>query len=189
MRFARRATLGEVALRVGDVLRRHGIRAVLTGGACAYLRSGGLHSSLDVDLVLTSPPTRGALDAAMAEIGFRRRGDHYTHPGLSFIVEFPPGPLALGTDNSVRAVLYRRGRWATLALSATDSCRDRLAAFYHWNDRQALSVAVAIALRNVVRMRTIRDWSRSERAEARCQEFEDEVARARSRRRRRRSTR
>lgn len=184
MKLARRATLGEVALRVGDALRRRGIKAVLTGGACAHLRSGGIHSSLDVDLVLTSLPTQRELDDAMAGLGFRRRQDRYVHPAVRYVVEFPRGPLALGTDHSVRAVLLRKGRWATLALSATDSCRDRLAAFYHWHDRQALAVAVAIALRHRVRMRTIRMWSSAEGAESRFEEFEQELARARKQRRR-----
>lgn len=181
------ATLGEVALRVGDALRRNGIKAVLTGGACAHIRSGGFHSSLDVDLVLTSLPAQRELDDVLAGLGFRRRRDRYVHPEMKYVVEFPRGPLALGTDHSVRAVLFRKGNWATLALSATDSCRDRLAAFYHWNDRQALSVAVAIALRNPVRMRIIREWSRIEGAEAKCEEFERELARARPRPRPRRS--
>lgn len=30
-------------------------------------------------------------------------------------------------------------------LSATDSCKDRLAAYFHWNDRAALSQALAVA--------------------------------------------
>jgi hypothetical protein len=183
VRFRRGATLGEVALRVGDILRRRRIRAVLTGGACAHIRSGGFHSSLDVDLVLTSLPAQRDLDDALGELGFRRQRDRYVHRETRVVVEFPRGPLAIGTDHSVRAVLLRKGRRSTFALSATDSCRDRLAAFYHWNDRQALSVAVAIALKNRVRMRTIREWSRIESAEARCEEFERELTRARGRHR------
>jgi hypothetical protein len=183
VKLGRKATLGEVALRIGDALRKQGIRAVLTGGACAHLRSGGMHTSLDVDLVLTSTPSQRELDAAMADLGFRRRRDRYVHPEVRYVVEFPRGPLALGADHAVRPVLLKKGRWATLALSATDSCRDRLAAFYHWHDRQALSVAVAIALRHPIRLTAIRAWSRNEGAASQCEEFERELAAARNRRR------
>ena len=57
--------------------------------------------------------------------------------------------------------LRRRGA-RTLALSATDACRDRLAAYYHWTDRQSLAVAVSIARLNRVSLAKIRAWSRSE---------------------------
>jgi len=49
-----------------------------------------------------------------------------------------------------------------LGLSATDSCRDRLAAFYHWNDRQALALAVEIARTHPVDLGLIREWSARE---------------------------
>jgi hypothetical protein len=56
-------------------------------------------------------------------------------------------------------------------LSATDSCRDRLAAFYHWGDRQSLTVAAWIAGRNRVGMAALRRWSAAEGAADRFQEF------------------
>ncbi len=59
----------------------------------------------------------------------------------------------------------------TLALSATDSCRDRLAAFYHWPDRQSLDPAVAIAGRHRVNMKAIRAWSARKGAQDLLEEF------------------
>jgi hypothetical protein len=58
-----------------------------------------------------------------------------------------------------------------LLLSATDSCRDRLAAFYHWRDRQALGAAVAIATNHAVDLVKIRVWSRREGAAEGIEEF------------------
>ena len=52
MSITARSGLGSVAIEVGDALRRHGIRAVLTGGACACLRSGGAYDSVDIDFIL-----------------------------------------------------------------------------------------------------------------------------------------
>jgi hypothetical protein len=171
----------EVALAVGSALTRHRIRAVLTGGACASLHSKGDYVSLDIDLILTGSTTQSAVDRAMADVGFRRRGDRYIHPRSRFYVEFPRGPLAIGSDFQIRPVERRAPVGRILLLSPTDSCRDRLAAFYHWNDRQSLKAAVSIALRNRVKLGAIRRWSIAEGAAARFAEFEAELVRARAR--------
>jgi hypothetical protein len=174
-----------VAVQVGDALRRHGIRAVLTGGACASLHSGGAYYSVDMDFILLGHVTQAALDAAMASVGYRRKGDRYLHRSTRFYVEFPRGPLAIGGDYRLRPVEHRLGRARALVLSPTDSCRDRLAAFYHWNDRQSLAVAVSIALRNRVNLAAIRRWSSAEGAAHGFDEFLAELRAARRRRSRR----
>ena len=69
---------------------------------------------------------------------------------------------------------------AVRLLSATDSCRDRLAAFYHWNDRQSLDAAVQIALKNRIAINRIREWSGREGATERFIQFVHELTRARS---------
>lgn len=186
MTLTGRSGLGAVAVAVGDALRRHGIRAVLTGGACASLYTRGTYHSVDVDFILIGPVTRAGLDAAMATAGFTRTGDRYIHPRVRFYVEFPRGPLAIGDDYRIRPVERRTRHGRSLALSATDSCRDRLAAFYHWNDRQSLKVALWIALRNRVDLKVVRRWSIAEGFADPFVEFVAELERARARRRGRR---
>src|SRR5437867_1670773 len=109
-------------------------------------------------------------------------------PRLAFYVEFPHGPLAVGHDYRIRPVERRgaNGRRA-LMLSATDSCRDRLAAFYHWTDRSSLEVAVAIALRNRIRLAAVQRWSIEEGFAHGFEEFLREVRRRRAAHRRRRA--
>lgn len=179
MRLGARSTLGDVAVATGDALRRAGIRAVLTGGACAHLHTGGAHLSRDADFVLAEPCAREELDRALADLGFRRERDRYVHPRAPFIVEFPRGPLGIGEDLRIRPVWLRRRGAKTLGLSVTDSCRDRLAAFYHWGDRQSLAVAVAIARRNRVSLAKVRAWSRNEGQREGYEVFLAELARAR----------
>ena len=116
---------------MGATLHRHGINAVLTGGACAALYTRGAYQSVDMDFVLAGSTTQAHLDAALASIGFVRAGDRYVHDHLRFYVEFPRGPLAIGADYRVHTVERRTRYGRLLMLSATDSCRDRLAAFYH----------------------------------------------------------
>ena len=121
---------------------------MLTGGACTTLYTRGAFPSLDMDFVLIGGTTQARLEEAMAAAGFVRRGDRYVHPRLPFWVEFPRGPLAIGSDHRIRPVARRVRSGRLQMLSPTDSCRDRLAAFYHRNDRQSLDVAVEIARRN-----------------------------------------
>ncbi|HQQ76756.1 MAG TPA: hypothetical protein PLB01_05335 [Thermoanaerobaculia bacterium] len=189
MKLSRRSTLRQVAAAVAGALHDAGISAVLTGGACATIYSEGAYQSEDLDLILLSSPTQKALDQAMAELGFSRRRDFYEHPSSSFFVEFPRGPLSIGSDLSVKpAEMLIDGVRVTL-LSATDSCRDRLAAFYHWRDRQGLQAAVAIAARHDVDLERIRAWSEREAESTNFEEFRRELRIAKASRRRLRGVR
>ncbi len=183
MKLGPRSTLADVVIAVGDVLGRAGIRAVLTGGACASFYSAGAYHSLDADFVLLGTCRADDLDGAMATLGFRLDRDRYVHPDVSFFVEFPPGPLGIGEDFGIRPVWKRRRHARMLALSATDSCRDRLAAFYHWRDRQALAAAVAIALHERVALARVKQWSAAEGHPEGYERFIAELARARRARR------
>ena len=170
MTLTRRSTLADVAAVVGRALRAAAVPAVLTGGACATIYSAGAYQSADLDFIL-SGGTRKALDEAMGTVGFSRDGDRYVHPDARFFVEFPRGPLAIGDDFNIKPVALRLRRGTISALSATDACRDRLAAFYHWSDRSSLDVATEIAVRHRVGMLTIRRWSEREGFEDKFEEF------------------
>ena len=150
MKFTRRTSIRDVAAAVGRALREAGFDAVLTGGACATIYSHGAYVSHDLDFIIRAGGGRAALDAALAGLGFKRAHDRYVHPDTPFFVEFPRGPLSIGNDTNIRPVDLKIGRISIPALSATDSCRDRLAAFYHWSDRQSLRSAVDIAVRSAV---------------------------------------
>jgi hypothetical protein len=177
-----RSSLATVAATVGRALARARIRAVLTGGACATIYSDGAYTSHDLDFVLQSRVTQSALDDALATAGFNRVGDRYEHPRSPFWLEFPPGPLGIGGDADVRPVRIRLGATTLLALSPTDSCRDRLAAFYHWNDRQSLAAAIAIARRRRVNLNLVKAWSDREGATKLHGDFRRALALARARR-------
>src|SRR5688572_196257 len=143
-------------------MRAAGIRGVLTGGGCASVQSGGIYTSRDLDFVLDGPTDQRTLDAALAAVGYVRRDDRYIHPGCPFWLELPPGPLGLGSDTAI----------------------DRLAAFYHWDDRQSLDTAVAIARRHRVDQARIRKWSGREGAAAKYAEFLSALAALRRQNRR-----
>jgi len=178
MVLSRRSTLRDVVQAVSATLRRHQIEAVLTGGACASLHSRGDYLSHDLDYIIQNSVTRAQLDQAMRAVGFARTGAEYRHAGVAFFVEFPRGPLAIGDDDLVEPIEIRVGSVKVLTLSATDSCRDRLAAFYHWNDLQSLRVAAVIARRRTVNLDVIREWSITEGRAVEFRQFERELTAA-----------
>lgn len=186
MKITERSGVAEVAASVGGALEKAGIRAVLTGGACASIYTAGLYQSSDLDFVIQGGARQVELEQAMASAGFERQGDRYVHPLARFYVEFPPGPLAIGSDYGIQPIelAVRRGKIRTL--SATDSCRDRLAAFLHWKDQQNLRTAVTIALKNSVDLEVIRSWSVGEGAKEGFDHFLRELERVRRRKTRRR---
>ena len=129
-----------------------------------------------MDFIVTGSPTQALLDAALAALGFAHKGDRSVHPRVPFDVEFPRGPLAIGNDYRIRPVqrVAHGRRW--LALSATDSCRDRLAA-------KSLRVDVQIARAQRVTLADIRRWSVAEGFSQRFDEFLADLRAARTRRR------
>jgi hypothetical protein len=184
VRITGRSSARDVAAAIAQALERAGLRGVLSGGGCASVYTRGLYQSVDLDFILQGPGTQKQIDGAMASVGFTRRDSQYFHAQARFYVEFPPGPLGIGADFRIEPVEIRSGGARLLLLSPTDSCRDRLAGFYHWNDRQGLEVAVRIAARQDVDIEKIRTWSEQERALPRFEVFLKELERFRRRSRR-----
>ena len=166
----------EVASLVSDHLERQGISAVLSGGAAVSIYSDNEYESGDLDFVTSADMCR--LDEAMRELGFQRRSDrHFEHVECDFFVEFPPGPVMVGNEHlRVFAELSAAGGVVRM-LTPTQCVKDRLAAFYHWNDRQCLDQAVMVARRHKVDFADIESWSRDEQHAERYAEFRAQLKR------------
>ena len=85
------------------------------------------------------------------------------------------------------ATIYSGGAYQSEDLDLilqSSPCRDRLAAYYHWQDRQSLKAAVAVAARHHIDLDRTRSWSAREGATQGFDEFVEEVRKARARRRR-----
>lgn len=156
-------TIAELAAFVSTHLQRHGIDVVLSGGACVAIYSQGAYVSRDLDFIETHYTKRQKLRTALAEIGFSEHHRYFIHPETDFFLEFPTGPLAVGGEpvREVKTLVLSTG---TLKLiSPTDSVKDRLAAYYFWNDRQSLQQAILIAQANTdVNVAEIERWSQKE---------------------------
>ena len=110
--------------------------------------------SMDLDFIERLHVTRRQLKQALAEIGFAEENRYFKHPETEFFLEFPAGPLAVGGEPVWAIEEIHLDTGILKLLSPTDCVKDRLAAFYHWNDRQCLLQAVWVA-----RARKI-DWGR-----------------------------
>jgi hypothetical protein len=158
----RNMSVGELAAYIATHLRKRDIEVVLSGGSCVAVYSEGKFVSDDLDFIETRFAKRNQIRDAMIEIGFTPRDRYYTHAETAYFVEFPSGPLAVGKEpvTSVDEIEFSTG--VLRILSPTDCVKDRLAAYYHWNDRQSLEQAVLVAEARKVDLREIARWSRAE---------------------------
>lgn len=172
------SSIEEVAATVSEALAAAGITAVLSGGAAVQIYSEGLYTSRDLDFV--SPATHRELDAVMRNLGFSRAsGRHYVHESVPYTIEFPPWPLAIGSELIREWTELQAGQMTIRILTPTQCVMDRLAAFYFWRDRQALEQAVLVATRHDVDLASVERWSKKEGRDEHFQEFLTDLARAR----------
>lgn len=169
-----RASLEDVAFAVCTALDRVGITAVLTGGSAATFYAPDAYQSDDIDFVITMGMTAGGGEDALSRLGFERAQDFYTHPRSDYPLDFPPGPLMVGSDAIERWATSRRRRQVLHVLTPTDSCRDRLAAFLFWNDFSGLEQALAVGRARWadIDMEAIHAWCVRERQPAKLDVFE-----------------
>ncbi|MDO8643505.1 MAG: hypothetical protein Q7S00_00880 [bacterium] len=161
----------EIAAFICSHLNQQKVSAILTGGACVTIYSKNLYKSGDLDFISDAFSNK-ELDPFMKEIGFKRTSSrHYEHPDCPYFVEFPPGPLSVGSE-LIKTTATRKTKYGILSLlTPEDSVKDRLAAFYHWNDRQALEQATLICRQHLVDLKIIESWSKKEGALEKYQYF------------------
>lgn len=158
-----RTPLPDLAARVAEVLRARGITAVLTGGAVASIYTGGEIHSWDLDFIAHA--AQAEIDAAVGELGFKRQGGrHYEHPRTPYYLEFPAPPLAIGNRPVEEWARLETDVGVLELLTPTQAVMDRLAAWFHWQDRQGLEQAIEIAWSRPeeVDLETVRAWATEE---------------------------
>ncbi|MFH1311752.1 MAG: hypothetical protein ABIJ00_00860 [Candidatus Eisenbacteria bacterium] len=162
MKPIRSMTNAELAAFIESCLRKKGIDVVLSGGTCVSIYSENRYVSMDLDLVNAHFAKRSEISAVMREIGFREEGRHFTHPETDFFVEFPAGPLAVGEEpvKEVHEITLDTG--TLKIISPTDCVKNRLAAYYYWNDAQCLEQASLVAQARKIDLAEVERWSEVE---------------------------
>lgn len=167
------STLVDVAFEVCTALHRAGVTAVLSGGGAATLHAPRAIQSYDLDFILAVYTEEHAPGLVLERLGFRRSGHDYVHQVSPYQLEFPPGPLAVGGERIEAWNTLRSGDRLLHVITPTDSCRDRLAAYYHFGDRSALEQAIAVqrSTGENVDLQAVREWSEREGMLVRFEEF------------------
>jgi hypothetical protein len=141
MKSISRMTQAELAAYVQSHLRKKGITVILSGGAAVAIYTVNKYVSVDIDLIDVYFADRKKIIAAMEEIGFSETNRYFIHPDTKHIVEFSTGILRV--------------------ISPTDCVKDRLAAYYFWNDQQSLAQAKLVAKHNRISINEIKRWSQT----------------------------
>ena len=170
----RRGTLESVAGEVCAALRKKGVEGILVGGAVASIYSKNEYQSFDLDFVVRGRDAD--IIKAMASIGFHRgRGRHFERTGTELIVEFLTPPPGIGRMIVNKYATRRTSKGILTLFDPTHCVMDRLAAFYHWGDRQGLDQALMVARRHRIRLNEVRKWSKGEGKEGPFAEFEERL--------------
>jgi hypothetical protein len=162
MKQIRNMNIGELAAFICTYLKKCKIDCVLTGGACVSIYTNNKYASFDLDFIDRIDTPRKIIKNALLKIGFTEKNRYFVHPDTKFFVEFPAGPLSVGYErvNKVDEIVFKTGRLTLL--TPTDCIKDRLAAYYHWDDLQSLEQAVLVAKEKKINITVIRKWSKNE---------------------------
>lgn len=173
MKEIRAMSMAELAAFVCSHLRRNGISVVLSGGGCVAIYTEGRYVSYDLDFIENLSSGRRKLKKVLVEIGFEEKGRYFKHPDTEYFLEFPPGPLAVGDEPPQSLTVLRFETGELTALSPTDCIKDRLAAYFHWNDQQCLEQALLVAGSADIDLAEIERWSLKEGEEGKFNRFRD----------------
>ena len=171
----KKLSVKELAAYISNYLRQNDIEVVLTGGTCVSIYTKNKYVSLDLDFVLTGYIDTKRIKELLKRIGFREKGRHFKHKDTEFFIEFISPPLSVG-EEPVKEIFEMKVRKHLLKLlSPTDCVKDRLSAFYHWNDRQSLSQALMVCKEQKVNLNELKRWSKNEGMTDRFLDFKKEL--------------
>jgi hypothetical protein len=148
----------ELAAIISSHLKKHNIEVVLVGGACVSLYSNNKYMSYDIDLVTDTPIKK--ITPVLEELGFKNTGGRlFVNPECEFMIDFPAPPVSVG-DGLISKFNNLKTRLGTICLLApTDCIKDRLAAYFFWNDNQSFDQAIMVAKRNKINFLEIKKWA------------------------------
>ena len=166
-------SIRDFAVAVAAILNEENIDVILTGGAVVSIYTEGKYVSKDADFL--SATDQQSIKQAMLKAGFKNLGKDFYHDSIDFTVEFPGSELVIGDEPMKPEGEIKEGQFTLKLLSPTQCVMDRLAAFYHWKDRQSLEQAVMVAQKHPVKLLRIKKWSEREGMKDRYEIFLQQV--------------
>ncbi len=177
MKQIRNMSQVELAAYIQDSLLVEGIKVVLSGGSAVSFYSSDKYVSKDLDLINILFAKRRNIKSVMEKLGFQEQGRYFINPATSVFVEFPDGPLSVGEESVKEVSEFELATGTPRVVSATDCVKDRLCAFYFWNDQQGLAQAVLVANDQIVDLKEIMRWSKTEGKEREYDIFKGKLGR------------
>ena len=151
--------IAELAAFICTHLMKNGIKCILTGGACISIYSENKYESFDLDFIDNSFTPRKEIARTLSEINFIEHNRYFKNPKTKYIVEFPAGPLSIGSQpvHETKEIEIKTGK--LFILSPADSLKDRLAAYFHWEDSQALEQALLLYRSQKISLKEVEKWA------------------------------
>ena len=159
----------ELASLIYETLKIHHIDAVLVGGACVSIYSNNQYQSIDVDFATYSELV--LIEKALKTLGFERTGRCFSSSKCLFLVDFVNPPIAIGHQAVRKFKTLKTPAGSLKLLTPTDCVKDRLAAFFHWNDEQAFEQALLVCANNTIDLKDVKQWAKNEGFEKKMKLF------------------
>ena len=97
----------------------------------------------------------------LKELGFKNTGGRlFENPKCRFLIDFPAPPVSVGDERPISEFNYLNTQFGTICLlTPTDCIKDRLAAYFFWNDNQSFDQALMVAKKNKINLSEIEKWA------------------------------
>lgn len=163
----------ELAGLIYTHLNKCGIEVILTGGSCATIYSKNKYRSSDLDFCSYKTPKE--LKSVLKDLGFHlNSASVFKRENCDFFIDLRSWPVSIGKDNYITKFNEIKTKYGPFKLlSATDCVKDRLLAYYHYDDRQGLDQALIVAKSNIIDMENIRKWSKKENNSEKFNKFKE----------------
>lgn len=171
----KKITIKDLAAIVSDTLRKNGIEVTLVGGACVSIYANNKYISYDLDFITEN--SLKELVPLLNTLGFAKKdGRLFENTKCKFLIDFPAPPIAIGNEPVLKLNSLKTKYGIIRLLTATDCVKDRLAAYFFWNDRQALEQAILVAKNNKVNLTKIKKWAEKEGGVEKFKNFQNKIA-------------
>lgn len=162
-------SISDLAALVNTKFAEHGMKTVLVGGACVAIYSNNRYLSYDLDFVTYE--NKGKIKQALSELGFEPKGKYYARSDCPYFIEFVTPPVAVEQEFVRKFGSLNTSFGQINLLTPTDCVKDRLASFFHWQDRQALEQAIMVTHDQKVDLKEIEHWAKAENHFAEFNQF------------------
>lgn len=150
-----------LAAVISDALRKNGIEITLVGGACVSIYARNKYVSYDLDFIAENSIKK--ISPILVELGFKRKnGRIFEHPECRFLIDFPAPPIAIGNEPVFKFNSIKTNCGIIRLLTPTDCVKDRLTAYFFWDDNQAMKQALLVAKNNKISLTEIKKWAKKE---------------------------